>query len=1182
MITVVKRNSEFELFNPDKINICVERACKGLEGVSASEIVLDAQLQLYDGISTKDINKQLSLSAQSKTYLEPNYSNVAARILLQDIYKDAFVRKFDEVDFFAVYRESFIANIKKGVSYGVYSERLLDYDLGFLADQIVPARDELFKYSGLLNLYDRYLTKYKGELLESPQIFYMRIAMGLSRSKEEALELYNTYSQHLASPSTPTLFNSGTVSNQLSSCYLTRIEDSIDGIFDGIWQEARKSKFAGGLGLHFSSVRAKGSFIKGTNGISSGPIPYLKIINDMVVAVDQGGKRKGSCCVYMEPWHLDIEEFLELRSVTGEERRRCHDLNTALWVPDLFLERVEANEGWTLFDPAEVPDLVDLSGADFNKRYAFYEKEAMKGKIRSKSLRARDLFKQWLKAIYETSHPWLCFKDVSNERYANKHAGNLYGSNLCCVTGDQLVPTQYGLVRVDQLASHYEGRALRVPGLEKEVVTSPMALTIKNAPILEVTLTNGMEHKVTYDHPLWVKDIGWVEAQYLNPGDVVLIQQVAGWSTKDFDKEKYDVGFVIGLIAGDGTFNNTGSCCVDLWGCNDEVINSVSDRVSSIFKRYSGENRSKFNACKTGTSTVTKVRYSSKELGNILSREFNFTKDTKLQVPQQVLADKSMSAGYLAGLFYADSTVQSVGGQGVSASLANNSKELLKTVQIILSNFGITSRIRVLQKEGMRTLPNGKGGYSDYQCKTTYRLMVTSIRCCKLLEEVTGIGTSRQNSDYVNQLDKEGYTVKRYSEIESVVRVGNEDTYCLMVNEDNRAWTCNGLITKNTEILQHTIPSEYSGEFGQKTKIGETSVCTLASVCLPNHLIADGTIYSIDWNKLRNTIRSVMRGLDNAIDLNYYPTEEAKNSAINYRFLGLGNMGFADLCNKLNIIQDSEQGVHLAHNVAEFVTYCAIEASSDLAKERGTYPKYENSSWSQGILPIDTFNAFVKRSNNKKLLKNINYESIVNWDELREKVVKQGMRNALTCAVAPNASIAYQLGVQQSIEPYFSVIYSYENKSGRYYIIDETFVSDMKGIGLWNRTFAELVKYHDGNLNHPDFASVPEHYKTKYARVFDRDMYKLIDANAARQKFYDQGISFNLYSNKESLEYIRDIYLYCWKMGLKTTYYLRQEASTRITKVSAPFINKQKQAPSEAEKLACSIQNPEGCEMCEG
>ena len=814
-IKVKKRNGRLENFTVDKINASAQRACEGIEDVSPSEIVLDAQLQLFDKITTKEIDQALILSAREKIEKEPNYSFAAAQLLLNNLYKEVFKEGVDSDTFKLQYRKSFIQNTKKLVKEKRLDARLLDFDLVKLSEAIRIRRDKRLKYLGVQILYDRYFIRIDDKVMEAPQSFWMRVAMGLSINEEnkteKAIEFYNLISKLLYTPSTPTLFNSGTTHSQLSSCYLNTFDDSIDGIFDGAWQEARKSKYAGGLGLDVTPFRSTGSHIQGTNGISSGLVPWLKIYNDLLVAVNQGGKRPGAGCAYLEPWHLDFEEFLNLRRNTGDDRLRCHDLNTAAWIPDEFMRRVQSEDVWYFFDPKDTEDengktLHDCFGSEFDTRYDELCKAADAGAITNyRIIPAKDLWKKMLKVLFETSHPWNTFKDPCNIRYTNQHQGAVRSSNLC------------------------------------------------------------------------------------------------------------------------------------------------------------------------------------------------------------------------------------------------------------------------------------------------------------------------------------------------------------------------------TEITLHTKPSEYKS--GEKTKIGETAVCNLGSINLVNHLDEDG---EFDFDKLKNSIHTAIRMLDNVIDINFYPTKEASNSNLRNRPIGLGLMGIHDVLHIKNINIDSDEAIEFNNYLFEFYSSQAIYASSELSRERGSYENYEGSLWSQNILPIDSYkNLMDYRSDNQRELKGESLQS--EWQNIRNNIEQYGMRNSNVMAIAPTATIGYINGVEQSIEPNFSVLFVYENKSGNFYITNPYFVKDMKDRGLWNQEVASLVKNCDGDLSLLN-GSIPEDIKDKYKTAFDRDMFKLIECNAARQKWIDQAISFNLYNKGTSLKYLNDIYISCWEKGLKTTYYLRNRAASKVEKSTVS------ESKSTSEPSACSIEamkNGEVCESCQ-
>lgn len=806
IIQVKKSNGRLENISINKINLCAERACKDLEDVSASEIVLDAHVQLYDKITTAEINKALIMSARAKIEKEPNYSYAASRLLLGTLLKEVFGESRDCDAFEHQYRLSFIKNIKTLVKNEILNPALLDFDLKKLSSAINPERDLKFKYLGLQMVYDRYLLNLGGRKFETPQAFWMRVAMGLAlnekKKEEKAIEFYEAMSQFLLCPSTPTLFNSGTSHSQLSSCYLNTFDDSIDGIFEGLWQEARKSKFAGGLGLDVTNFRATNAYVKGTNGKSSGLIPWLKIYNDTLIAVDQGGKRPGAGCAYLETWHLDVEDFLDLKKNTGDERRRCHDMNTANWIPDLFMRRIQDDGDWYLFSPNDVRDLHEIYGKEFDKAYSGYCKKADEGEILNfKKVKAKDLWKKMLRVLFETGHPWITFKDSSNLRYSNSHEGTVHSSNLC------------------------------------------------------------------------------------------------------------------------------------------------------------------------------------------------------------------------------------------------------------------------------------------------------------------------------------------------------------------------------TEIQLHSKPSRFKG--GEKIEIGETAVCNLSSINLREHL-KDG---SLDYTLMTKTIATQIRMLDNVIDLNFYPTKESANSNLRHRPIGAGSMGWADVFHSNKIDFSSEEAVQFSDELQEFISYHCILNSNLIAKEKGVYPSYEGSKWSQGVLPIDTYRLLINYLGQPPIeFKSRKFSPKLDWETLRKNIAESGVRNSNTMAIAPTATISYIQGCSPCIEPDFSVLFVYENKSGNLIIINEWFVNECKSLGIWSASTIEMIKSVDGDLSQLN-GLIPEDLKSRYSTAFDRDQFKLVDSAAARQKWIDMGQSLNLFNKSSSLKFLNDLYIYARNKGLKSTYYLRNKAASKIEK----SINIKEEL---TEVKACSILNPD-CESCQ-
>ncbi|WP_137174823.1 ribonucleoside-diphosphate reductase subunit alpha [Massilia sp. HP4] len=468
------------LLDINDVHALVNAACSGLEKhVDADAIVAETLKNLYDGVPVEELYKSAILAARALMEKDPAYSQVTARILLHTIRKEVFEHEVPQAGAAAEYLTYFPQYIAKGIKNELLDEELGKYDLERLAKAIVADRDLQFGYIGLQTLYDRYFLHVRDVRIEMPQAFYMRVAMGLALREDDrearAIEFYNLLSSFDFMSSTPTLFNSGTRRSQLSSCYLTTVGDDLEGIYDAIKENALLSKFAGGLGNDWTPVRALGSRIKGTNGRSQGVVPFLKVVNDTAVAVNQGGKRKGAVCAYLETWHLDIEEFLDLRKNTGDDRRRTHDMNTANWIPDLFMKRVMEKGAWTLFSPSETPDLHDLTGKAFEKAYLAYEAKAANGEMAVfKKIEAMDLWRKMLSMLFETGHPWITFKDPCNIRSPQQHVGVVHSSNLCTeitlnTSADEIAVCNLGSVNLPQ---HMKGDGLDHVKLQKTIRTA--------------------------------------------------------------------------------------------------------------------------------------------------------------------------------------------------------------------------------------------------------------------------------------------------------------------------------------------------------------------------------------------------------------------------------------------------------------------------------------------------------------------------------------------------------------------------------------------------------------------------------------------------------------------------------------------------------------------------------------
>jgi ribonucleoside-diphosphate reductase alpha chain len=480
-LTVKKISGETAPLDLGLMKQQAEQAAMGLQGIDCDALVTDALTNLYDGIAEEEVLSALVMTARSRIEREPDYSAVTARLLLAQLHlESARVLNLPEnLPLAEVYPQALAAFIKAGIGYELLDEALATFDLERLGAAIKPEQDLQFGFLGLQTLYDRYFLHWQGARLELPQVFFMRVAMGLALREDDpnsrAIEFYNLLSSFDYMASTPTLFNSGTRHSQLSSCYLTTVGDDLEHIYGSIRDNALLSKWAGGLGNDWTPVRALGSHIKGTNGKSQGIVPFLKVVNDTAVAVNQGGKRKGAVCAYLESWHLDIEEFLELRKNTGDERRRTHDMNTANWVPDLLIERMRQDKHWTLFSPSDVPDLHDLYGNEFRERYEHYEALAAEGKIALfKTLPAKQLWRKMLTVLFETGHPWITFKDPCNLRSPQQHKGVVHSSNLCTeitlnTSADEIAVCNLGSVN---LAAHVVNGELDTQRLERTVNTA--------------------------------------------------------------------------------------------------------------------------------------------------------------------------------------------------------------------------------------------------------------------------------------------------------------------------------------------------------------------------------------------------------------------------------------------------------------------------------------------------------------------------------------------------------------------------------------------------------------------------------------------------------------------------------------------------------------------------------------
>ncbi|MBL6815130.1 MAG: ribonucleoside-diphosphate reductase subunit alpha, partial [Pseudomonadales bacterium] len=528
-ISVVNADGTTGPLDIARIQTIVGEACEGLSDVDAGRIISEAMGNMYDGITASDVATSVLITARTLVEEEPNYTYVSARLLLDqlrtealtflDIHGTGALHTATQGQMTQCYPLALKSFISKGIELELVSPQLAEFDLEQLGAALLPERDHLFTYLGLQTLYDRYFIHSDDVRIELPQVFFMRVAMGLAVAEDDrnarAIEFYNLLSSFDYMSSTPTLFNAGTLRPQLSSCFLTTVPDDLHGIYGAIQDNAMLSKWAGGLGNDWTQVRALGSYIKGTNGKSQGVVPFLKVVNDTAVAVNQGGKRKGAVCAYLESWHLDIEEFLELRKNTGDDRRRTHDMNTANWIPDLFMKRVSQDGEWTLLSPADAPDLHDLYGRAFEQRYEAYEEQTRTGELKLfKRVKAADLWRKMLSMLFETGHPWITFKDTCNVRSPQQHTGVVHSSNLCTeitlnTSKDEIAVCNLGSINLPQ---HVENGELNMQKLEATVRTAVRMLDNVidiNYYSVEQARTSNMRHR-----PVGLGIMGFQDALY--------------------------------------------------------------------------------------------------------------------------------------------------------------------------------------------------------------------------------------------------------------------------------------------------------------------------------------------------------------------------------------------------------------------------------------------------------------------------------------------------------------------------------------------------------------------------------------------------------------------------------------------------------------------------------------------
>ena len=1001
--------------------------------VALDKVIADIKLLWNEPVDSVENLNNILLGINPFIELDEEYDRFAVRILLTKINRE--VTKTLGLETYtpnSLLRTMLEYGIKEGI-YGQEAQSYIDSQCDYT---LLMENNSLFSYMGLTALYGNYLSKDRsGNVFETPQAFWMRVAMGIhSNEKGHMKNVINCYSALSSMDyvhSTPTLFNSLLSHSQTASCYLLTPDDSIEGIFDMFKQNAKLSKFAGGLGNDWTPVRALGSKIKGTNGESQGIIPFLKMNSDLAVAVNQSGRRLGSIATYLEPWHADFLDFLTIKKETGDHRRLCHDLNTAAWIPDLFMDRVKEEGTWCLFSPDETPELHGLVGDAFKEKYEEYEKKGRAGELHVfTEMEAVHLWRLTLVSLYETSGPWLCWKDPSNERYANQHKGVVNSSNLC-VAPETKILTENGYVEIHQLEGILEpcwnGFEWSPTQIEK---------TANNAPLFKVKTSNGHSLRCTAEHEWEIYDketlkLKVVPTSELRPDDELIVLYTDKIkSTKPDMENAYQDGY-------------------DNIGC-PSVTEYSTESCVQWFAGYCGAN----------------------------------------------LINKDVVDGLISTIVL---------------PLETTDAEVL----LLMQELGIRHTIE-----------------DEYFGKEWDNITIGSISLHMLID----LGLVIKDMVIIPIMTGQASHVNK---IVSVEADGEGPTYCGHELKVNRL-TFNGILTRNcTEITLHTSTEE-------------TAVCMLATISVPKHINEKG---EIDLRKLSNTVDVAVRALDKLIEYNYYPTKQSRRSNEKNRPLGLGLIGLQDAYYKCKLSYSSEQAVTLASDFAQAMSFYAISTSVELAKENGAYENYEGSLWDQGILPHDAYNTFKKKRSFKFPVLEKH-----DWDSLRERLAKYGIRNGTLLSQPPTATVSLLTNQSQSSEPMYQNLYYKSNIAGDFMITNKYLINELKELGLWGmKTMMDLKRY-GGTLSKIDY--IPNEIKERYQVAFEVDTFFLLKNAAMRQIWFCQALSTNLYVTNATGRKLNDMYMMAYDMGLKTTYYLRAMRQT-----------------VEDENVTPNIED--GCEMCQ-
>lgn len=1052
---VIKRSGDAQEMLFDKVTVRIKKLADGLNGVSPDKVAQKTFYEMFDGISTSKIDDiSADISANMMT-IDPDYETLAARILVSNMHK-TYPTKFSD---WAKTHPILTPEIK---------ERAHVFD-----SLVKPERDYLFGYFGLKTMQKVYLSDG-----ETPQYMFLRVSLGIHgvSDPDAVRETYDLLSTKKFTHATPTMINAGMNMPQMSSCFLTSVEDSINGIYKNIGKCAQISKHAGGIGVHIQDVRSKGSIIKGTNGQSDGIIPMLRVYNSTARYVNQSGRRKGSFAVYLEPWHPDIFDFLELRLNQGDEDARCRDLFTAMWIPDKFMRAVESNENWALFDPDECPGLSTTYGPMFDQLYDMYLAE---GKAR-RIVPAISIWQAILKSQIETGTPYMLYKDTCNARSNQQNLGVLKGSNLC-VAPETKILTRTGYWYISDLK---DDESIEIwNGEEWSNVT--VKKTNDLSKLIRVNFSDGTFIECTEYHKFHLQ-LGYgtkseiKPAKSLIPGDK-LIKWTPPEAIEFGDDVCYDA-YTHGFFCGDGTYHSTYS--------GEKIIPSVSlyGEKKNLLK-YLDVRSTSGNEDKSGRINVL----------------LPYNLPPKFNVP----SDKSLKARleWFAGLCDADGHVQSCPGNETQKSICISSIHLsfLRDIQLMLHTIGVSSVIGLAHDARDRELPDGKGGKKLFHTQTCWRITISALGVETLIR--VGFKTYRLNMRDFTPTTRDTRQFVRVVSVEDNGRV--DATYCF--NEPKRHMGIfNGIIAGNcAEILEYTSPDEIA-------------VCNLASLALPEY-VRNG---EFDFEELHKVTKVVTRNLNKVIDRNFYPVEEARRSNFRHRPIGIGIQGLADVFALMGHSFDSQEASDLNMRIFETMYHAALEASVELARIDGRYDSFSGSPASEGLLQFDLAGA------SKKF--NWHYD----WEHMRRAVRQTGLRNSLLIAPMPTATTSQVLGNNECFEPYTSNLYLRRTIAGEFVVVNRHLVRALQNIGMWNEDTKNEIIRQNGSIQ--NIQKIPMTIKKLFKTAWELSQKVLIDQARDRGYFVCQTQSLNLFMESPTIAKLSSMHMYAWKQGLKTgMYYLR-------------------------------------------